>query len=277
MRVYGMAWVGSRTPRFESMRDFLADVVGLPVGLDQPDAVVFDLPDGDAFEVFKPTDTEHSFFDHPVAGLLVDDVREARAELQAHGIEFIGDVHVGVETSWATEWSHFRAPDGHVYVLVSRPAAHPGGSRRAFDELRICLRVRDLDAAVRVYRDGLGLPIVDEWTHPGGQRGVLFAVAPAAIELFDEAQWDLVDDSETGSRHGRDHALRVEVRDEAELRALAARLAGAGAPAAGELVDTPWEQRCLRVAAPEGEQLTLFVLPDEERRVRESARRLLPR
>ncbi len=276
MRVHGMAWVGSRTPHFESMRGFLADVVGLPIGLDQPDAVVFDLPDGDAFEVFKPTDTEHSFFEHPVAGLLVDDVREARAELEGHGIEFIGEVHVGVETSWATEWSHFRAPDGHVYVLVSRPAAHPGGSRRAFDELRICLRVRDLDAAVRTYRDGLGLPVVDEWTHPGGQRGVLFAVAPAAIELFDEAQWDLVDDAESGARHGRDHALRVEVRDEAELRALAARLAAAGAPATGDLVETPWEQRCLRVEAPEGEQLSLFILPEEERRVREAARRLLP-
>lgn len=277
MRVHGMAWVGSRTPRFDSMRSFLADVVGLPVGLDQPGAVVFDLPDGDAFEVFKPADTEHSFFEHPVAGLLVDDVRAAREELEAHGVAFIGDVHVGVATSWATEWSHFRAPDGHVYVLVSRPAAHPGGSRRAFDELRICLRVPDLDAAVRTYRDGLGLPVVDEWTHPGGQRGVLFAVAPAAIELFDDAQWDFVDDAETGTRHGRDHALRVEVGDEAELRALASRLAAAGAAVGDEVVDTPWEQRCLRVGLPGDEQLTLFTLPDEERRVRRAARRLLPR
>lgn len=276
MYVHGIAWIGSRTPQFESMRDFLANVVGLPVGLDQKDAVVFDLPDGDAFEVFKPTDTEHSFFDHPVAGLLVDDVREARRELEAHGIEFVGDVHVGIETSWATEWSHFHAPDGHVYVLVSRPAAHPGGSRRAFDELRICLRVSDIDEAVRVYRDGLGLPVVDEWTHPGGQRGALLAVAPAAIELFDESQWDLVDDSETGERHGRDHALRVEVRDEEQLRALAARLEEVGVTAAGEIVDTPWEQRCLRVDLPESEQLTLFTLPEEERRVRTGARRLLP-
>ncbi|MFI0350005.1 VOC family protein [Actinomadura sp. 9N407] len=276
MRVHGIGWIGSRTPHFDSMRDFLMNIVGLPVGLDQPDAVVFDFPSGDAFEVFKPTDTEHSFFDHPVAGLLVDDVREARAELQGHGVEFIGDVHAGVEASWATEWSHFRAPDGHVYVLVSRPTRHPGGSSRAFDELRICLRVRDLDEAVRIYRDGLGLPVVDEWTHPGGQRGVLFAVAPAAIELFDEAQWDLVDDSETGARQSRDHALRVEVADEAEMERLAERLAAAGAERTARIVTTPWEQRCLRMRSHEDEQLTLFTLPDEERRVRKQARALLP-
>ncbi|GII63736.1 hypothetical protein Skr01_38210 [Sphaerisporangium krabiense] len=276
MIVRGISWLGSRTDHFEDMRAFLADVVGLPIGLDQPGAVVFDLPDGDAFEVFKPADTEHSFFEHPVAGLLVDDVRAARAELEAHGVAFIGEVHVGVETSWATEWSHFRAPDGHVYVLVSRPAKHPGGGRRHFDELRVCLKVTDLDAAVRLYRDGLGLPIVDEWTHPGGQRGVLFAVAPAAIELFDEAQWDLVDDAETGARHGRDHALRVEVRDEAELERLAARLAEHGATRGPGVVTTPWEQRCLRLGAHDGEQLTLFTLPEEERVIRERARRLLP-
>ncbi|MEV7005076.1 VOC family protein [Streptosporangium sp. NPDC051022] len=276
MIVRGIGWLGSRTTHFEDMRAFLADVVGLPIGLDQPGAVVFDLPNGDAFEVFKPADTDHSFFEHPVAGLLVDDVREARAELEAHGIEFIGEVHVGVETSWATEWSHFRAPDGHVYVLVSRPAQHPGGGRRHFDELRICLKVKNLDEAVRLYRDGLGLPIVDEWTHPGGQRGVLFAVAPAAIELFDEAQWDLVDDSEAGGRYGRDHALRVEVRDEDELERLAARLAEAGAVREADVVTTPWEQRCLRLGAHDGEQLTLFTLPEQERVIRERARRLLP-
>ncbi|MEU6753059.1 hypothetical protein ABZ914_43145, partial [Spirillospora sp. NPDC046719] len=60
-------------------------------------------------------------------------------------------------------------------------------------------------------------------------------------------------------------------------RALAARLAAAGAAVGGEVVDTPWEQRCLRVGLPGDEQLTLFTLPDEERRVRRAARRLLPR
>ncbi|MEE2060342.1 VOC family protein [Rhodococcus artemisiae] len=258
------------------MREFASGKLGLTITLDQENAVVFGFPDGSAFEVFKPTDSDHSFFEHPVPGIIVDNVFEARAELEAKGVEFIGDVHEGVEYSWGTAWSHFRAPDGHVYVLISRPEMHPAESPRPFDELRICLAVSDIDEAVRVYRDGLGMPIVDEWTHPEGQRGVLFGVLPAAIELFDEAQWDFVDDSETGERFGADHALRVEVRDADRVEALARRLEASGATRNGTLTTTPWDQQCLRMGTSETEQLTLFTLPEAERVVREQARARLP-
>ncbi|EOM77678.1 VOC family protein [Rhodococcus rhodnii] len=276
MKIYGMRWVGSRTSNYDEMRDFVANKLGLTMGLDQENAVVFDFPDGSAFEVFKPTDNEHSFFDHPVPGIIVDDVRAARAELEEKGVEFIGEVHDGVDTSWGTAWSHFTAPDGHTYVLISRPAMHPGKTAREFDELRICLKVDDIDEAVKVYRDGLGLPVVDDWTHPGGQRGVLFGVAPAAIELFDKDQWDLVDDSELGERTGTDHALRVELADTDAVEALATKLEKLGVGRDGALTRTPWEQNCLRMSTSEGEQLTLFTLPAEERVVREHARSLLP-
>jgi catechol 2,3-dioxygenase-like lactoylglutathione lyase family enzyme len=276
VQVFGIGWVGTRTTEYDEMRDFLANVLGLSVGAEQTDAVVFDLADGSAFELFKPTDTDHDFFSHPVAGILVDDVREVRAHLERHGIGFIGDVHVGVESSWATEWSHFRAPDGQVYVLVSRPRQHPGESPRHFRELRICVKVTDLDAAVRLYRDGLGLPVVDSWTHPGGQRGALLGVCPAAIELFDEAQWDFMDRTETGALVESDHALRVEVNDLAGVMALAARLEEAGATRTGELVQAPWEQDCLRMSDGQSTQLTLFTLPADEKVTRERARRKLP-
>jgi catechol 2,3-dioxygenase-like lactoylglutathione lyase family enzyme len=272
MKVLGLRWLGSRTGHLDEMTRLFGEVLGLPVGLEQPDARVFDLPDGSAVEVFKPSDTDHSFFEHPVAGLLVDDVREVRAHMQTHGVEFIGEVHDGIETSWATAWSHFRAPDGHVYVLVSR-AARP--TTRAFDELRICLRVSDLDAAIALYRDGLGMNVVDEWQHPGGQRGVLFGVVPAAIEIFDDAQWDLVDNAELGRTLHRDHALRIEARDTTHLAELADRVAAAGGTRTGEVTTTPWEQTCLRMESGEGEQLSLFVLPDEERKTRTEARRHL--
>ncbi|GAA2357746.1 hypothetical protein GCM10010170_051170 [Dactylosporangium salmoneum] len=259
------------------MTQLLMGQLGLPVEREQDGARVFRFPDGSGFEVFKPSDSAHDFFEHPVAGILVDDVREVRAHLEAGGVEFIGDVHDGVEDSWATAWSHFRAPDGYLYVLVSRPELEPEPHPAAFDELRICVRVSDLDAAVRLYRDGLGMRVVDEWTHPGGQRGVLFGAVYAAVELFDEAQWDLVDDAETGTRLHRDHGLRVEVSDVERLRALADRLEAAGAQTTGQVTRTPWEQTCLRMADQEGEQLTLFVLPDEEKEVRARTRsRLRP-
>ncbi|MGW0027536.1 VOC family protein [Rhodococcus sp. NPDC003383] len=199
-----------------------------------------------------------------------------RAELESSGVEFLGDVHDGLADSWGTSWSHFRAPDGQIYVLISRPSRHPAAAVRAFDELRICSRVDDLDEAVRAYRDGLGMPIVDEWIHPGGQRGVLFGVAPSAIELFDGPQWDLVDGSEAGQLTGTDHAVRVEVRDRAGITALAERLEASGVARVGEIVHTPWDQDCLRMSGGGNRQLTLFALPEDERRVREDARARLP-
>lgn len=276
MKIYGLGWVGSRTADFTAMREFVADTLGLAMTLDQKNAVVFSFPDGSAFEIFKPTDDDHAFFEHPVPGILVDDVREVRAELESRGVEFIGDVHDGDAQSWGTTWSHLRAPDGQIYVLISRPHHHPTAAVRAFEELRICLRVDDLDEAVRAYRDGLGMAVVDEWTHPGGQRGVLFGVVPAAVELFDGAQWDLVDDSETGQRWGTDHALRIEVRNRDEIETVARHLEDSGVTRTGDIVRTLWDQDCLRMSGGGDRQLTLFTLPEEERAVREVARSRLP-
>ena len=46
----------------------------------------------------------------------VDDVRAARSELEADGVEIVGDL--GRDSEW--EWLHFRAPDGNLYQLASR-------------------------------------------------------------------------------------------------------------------------------------------------------------
>jgi catechol 2,3-dioxygenase-like lactoylglutathione lyase family enzyme len=275
VKVHGLAWLGSSSDRLDEMSRMLGELLELPVEAEQAGARVFGLPDGSGFEVFKPSDADHDFFEHPVAGLLVDDVAEVRAHLEAGGITFVGEVHQGAADSWATAWSHFRAPDGYLYVLVQRPSMEPVGAGRPFQELRICLRVDDLDEALRVYRDGLGLPVVDEWTHPQGQRGVLFGACYAAIELFDGPQWDLVDDAETGGRLGRDHALRVEVSDVDQLRALADVLTRQGARPAGEVTQTPWEQTCMRMTTHDEEQLTLFVLPEAEQQQRASTRNRL--
>jgi catechol 2,3-dioxygenase-like lactoylglutathione lyase family enzyme len=278
MKAIGLAWVGSSSPKLDEMTHLFGDVLGLEVGREQEDARVFALPDGSAIEVFKPTDVDHSFFEHPVAGIVVDDVREVRAHMEASGIEFIGEVHDGVEDSWATAWSHFRAPDGYMYVLVSKPDLTPVETRTTFDELRICLRVKDLDAAIRAYRDGLGLDVVDEWTHAAGQRGVLFGATYAAVELFDEDQWDLVDDAEVGERLGRDYGLRIEVRNRSDLDSAVTRLVDAGARVTGDVVETPWEQTCQRVTMPDGEQVSVSILPASEAAIRADHRaRLRPR
>jgi methylmalonyl-CoA/ethylmalonyl-CoA epimerase len=121
-------------------------------------------------------------------------------------------------------------------------------------EFRITLTVDDFDAAVRLYRDALGLPQLEDWSSDQG-RVLLLDAGRATLELFDQAQAAMVDDLEVGERvSGKVRfALRVGDADEA-----AATLTAAGATPVADAVDTPWGDRNARVAAPDGMQLTLF-------------------
>jgi len=49
----------------------------------------------------------------------VDDVEDARAELEAAGIELVGPTEA--DSAWS--WMHARAPDGNLYAFASRWAA----------------------------------------------------------------------------------------------------------------------------------------------------------
>ena len=82
---------------------------------------MFDMPNGDRFEIFGEDSPYNTFMIHPVAGFLVDDIVAARAEMESHGIEFIGPIHIEKD---GYAWSHFRAPDGFVYELTYNPS-HP--------------------------------------------------------------------------------------------------------------------------------------------------------
>ena len=126
-------------------------------------------------------------------------------------------------------------------------------------EFRITLTVDDFDAAVRLYRDALGLPEVADWSSEQG-RVLLLDAGRATLELFDEAQAAMVDDLEAGHRVSGTvrFALRVPDADTA-----AADLVAAGATAVAPAVDTPWGDRNARVAAPDGMQLTLFAVGEE--------------
>ncbi len=129
----------------------------------------------------------------------------------------------------------------------------------AVQELRITLTVDDFDAAVRLYRDALGLPEVADWSSDQG-RVLLLDAGRATLELFDEAQAAMVDHLEVGERVSGQVRLALHVPD---ADAAAATLVGAGATAVAPPVDTPWGDRNARVAAPDGMQLTLFT-PGEE-------------
>ena len=117
MKAKGLVWLGTRTRNFDDTVRFFGETLGMRKSHEDPDFTVFLLPNGDKVEVFGPGDSEHEHFDTgPVAGFLVDDVREARTDLEASGLTFFGPVH---EADDGGSWSHFRGPDGNVYEVTT--------------------------------------------------------------------------------------------------------------------------------------------------------------
>jgi hypothetical protein len=121
MKIKGIVWLGTRTDRFEQMTDFCSNLLGLSQKSLEPGFAVYELPNGDVFEVFGPDSSFNEFMTHPVAGFLVDDILAARAELESQGIEFLGPIEGDTDDY---KWTHFRAPDGFVYELTYS-ATHP--------------------------------------------------------------------------------------------------------------------------------------------------------
>src|SRR5581483_5714773 len=141
-----------------------------------------------------------------------------------------------------------------VAAVPGMGAKRPAFTGEMVGELRIPLTVDDLDAALALYRDALGLEVLDMWIAPGS-RGVLLAAGRATLELFDEGQAAMVDEIEVGRRVAGPVRIAFEVADS---RADAARLEAAGAERIGGPVETPWRDLNVRLVAPDGMQLTLF-------------------
>ena len=131
-----------------------------------------------------------------------------------------------------------------------------GAAPSGVAELRVALTVPDLDAALTIYRDALGMPVVDAWLTADG-NGYLLSGGRGTLELIDEPQAGHIDQVEVGLRVAGPIRLALEVSDST---AAAEALAGLGATILGPPTVTPWGDWNARVAAPEGTQLTLFTL-----------------
>jgi catechol 2,3-dioxygenase-like lactoylglutathione lyase family enzyme len=114
----GLVWLGVRTKKFDELVDFYQNKMGLPVVHEAPGFCALDLPNGDRIEVFAEdytadgNDYQH-FASGPVVGFLVDDIDEAKKEMEAEGIEFMGPVGEGGNSKWV----HFKGVDGNTYEL----------------------------------------------------------------------------------------------------------------------------------------------------------------
>jgi lactoylglutathione lyase len=121
-------------------------------------------------------------------------------------------------------------------------------------QLRLVLTVPDFDAALRFYRDALGLDVEAVWSSEGGQV-VLLSAGRATLELVDQAHAAEIDRIEVGRRVAGPVRVAFEVDDS---ETLATSLVEAGATLVGGPVTTPWNDRNVRLEAPGGTQLTLF-------------------
>jgi lactoylglutathione lyase len=126
-------------------------------------------------------------------------------------------------------------------------------------ELRLVLTVDDFDTALSFYRDSLGLPVLQVWEAPEDARVVLLDAGRATLELVNEAQAAFIDEVEVGRRVAGPVRVAFEVDDS---EAVAERLVAAGAEQLAEPVTTPWNDRNVRLRAPDGMQLTLFTVVD---------------
>jgi catechol 2,3-dioxygenase-like lactoylglutathione lyase family enzyme len=131
MRVKRIGYLGLRTHDVDGMTGFFRDVLGLePAG--EGETVTFQrLPTHrlDLVEVYAPDHHDLRMIPDEadfVVAFVVDDIREALAEVQAAGLDVVNEV------VWAAEafdnpgygelaWFWVRAPDGRVYVIEQVP------------------------------------------------------------------------------------------------------------------------------------------------------------
>jgi predicted enzyme related to lactoylglutathione lyase len=121
-------------------------------------------------------------------------------------------------------------------------------------ELRVVVTADDYEAAVRFYRDVLGLPERAAYESPDG-RVVILEAGRATLEIADPAQADFIDRVEVGRRVAGHIRVALAVDDSGTM---AATLAAAGATIVAPATRTPWQTDNARLDAPGGLHLTLF-------------------
>jgi predicted enzyme related to lactoylglutathione lyase len=125
-------------------------------------------------------------------------------------------------------------------------------------ELRVALTTSDYDRLVKFYTIGLGIEPAQLWTNNGGQALIL-NMGNATLEIFDEAQAQMVDQLEAGQRVSGQIRFALQVAD---IEAAMERLLAHGATLVHPPVMTPWGDYNVRLQDPDGMQVTLFQIPE---------------
>lgn len=121
-------------------------------------------------------------------------------------------------------------------------------------EMRLVVTAEDYDAALRFYRDVLGLPERGAFSSPDGRVTILEA-GRATLEIADPGHAAFIDEVEVGRRVAGQIRVAFQVDDSP---AVTATLEAAGAQVLAEPTRTPWNSLNSRLEAPGALQLTLF-------------------
>jgi catechol 2,3-dioxygenase-like lactoylglutathione lyase family enzyme len=123
MEIKGIIWVGSATDDRKATTRFFADVLNMPVVTDVPGFSRLSAANGDRLEFFGPDSVEHDQLDTgPVAGLWVENAREARSELIDAEVPVVTELETGPD---GHNWFYFKAPDGKFYEICEHPHPRP--------------------------------------------------------------------------------------------------------------------------------------------------------
>jgi catechol 2,3-dioxygenase-like lactoylglutathione lyase family enzyme len=131
MRVRRIGYVGMRTDDVQAMTSFFRDVIGLEAAGEGETVTFQRLPTHrrDLLEVYAQEHRDARLIPDDadvVIAFVVDDIREAMTQVQAAGVEIVG------EPVWAAEalddptlaefaWFFVRAPDGRIFAIEQVP------------------------------------------------------------------------------------------------------------------------------------------------------------
>jgi catechol 2,3-dioxygenase-like lactoylglutathione lyase family enzyme len=121
----GINWAISCTSQFEQTVAFFRDILGLTLtaeGAPVTDTqftryAQFTLPIGGVLEIVEPSAAVQQLYTAPIVSFTVDDLTQARAELERCQIVFVAPIF-RTDDGWG--WTYFRAPDGAIYQLQGR-------------------------------------------------------------------------------------------------------------------------------------------------------------
>jgi methylmalonyl-CoA/ethylmalonyl-CoA epimerase len=128
-------------------------------------------------------------------------------------------------------------------------------------ELRVALTTSDYERLVKFYSEGFGIEPAAIWSNDGG-RALILEMGKATLELFDERQAQVIDEFEAGQRVSGQIRFALQVPD---LKAAMERLLAHGATLVHPPVMTPWGDYNVRLQDPDGLQVTLFQVMDQNK------------